>query len=59
MDKKIKLVSSETLAISLISKMKERIVDIERMRIGQLTKPLVKEWKRLKLLEKEMVRYES
>lgn len=56
MDKKIKLVSSETLAISLISKMKKRIIDIERMRVGQLTKPLVREWKRLKLLEKEMVK---
>lgn len=54
MDKKKKIVPANVLAVSLVDKMRQRVADIERMRLGQLTRPLVREWQRLKLLEKEV-----
>lgn len=55
MDKKKKIVPANVLAVSLIDKMRQRVVDIERMRLGELTRPVVREWQRLKLLEKELL----
>lgn len=54
--KKNRVVSSGLLAVSIIEKLSRRKREIERMRVGNLTKPLVKEWQRLKLLEKAMLK---
>lgn len=42
------------IAVALVDKLKQRICDIEKMKMGELTRPLVKEWRRLKSLEKEV-----
>lgn len=48
----IRKVPSNLLAMSLIDKLKKRKAQIENTQLRNLNPALVKEWKRLKLLER-------
>lgn len=55
MKRECKNVPATVLAVSLIDKLRQRKNQIEKMQLRNLNPALVKEWKRLKFIEREIL----